>query len=281
MPSLASAILEMRSSLAFCAISMSEAIYGSFCCGTASYLILCARHYKGCAIARTLTEIKIQAALSENKSPGHSGFRPSVASQKLRFRCLLLRDSEQNAAAEARAHRRRPAFRDFHRAVLEFRDLPDRIEHRVRKQIGCRFVVTERDEHRAHRRAVVGARVERDLSAARFHRDDVAGLDAHFVEVEWVEGRDGLRLDVVEHGRATRHRAGVPVFELPARDKHHRVAVVRAFVGRNQVRGYELAAARGRGEMRAEYNGFSRVALLLARVGYRGLALEPLPGDPR
>src|SRR5882724_4991678 len=62
MPSLASATLEMRSSLAFCAISMSEAIYESFCCGTALCLILRARHYKGCAIARTLTEIKIQAA---------------------------------------------------------------------------------------------------------------------------------------------------------------------------------------------------------------------------
>src|SRR5438046_1844978 len=196
MASFARAILEMRSSLAFCAISMSEAIYGCFCCGTASCLILWARHYKGCAIARTLTEIKIQAALSENKSPGHSGFRPSDASQKLRFRCLLLRDGEQNAAAEARVYGRRPAFRDFHRTVLELRDLPDRIEHGVREQIGSRFVVTERNKHRANRRAIVGARVERNLSAARFHRDDITRLDAHFVEVERMERRDGLGLDV-------------------------------------------------------------------------------------
>src|SRR5207302_7732228 len=119
MPSFARAILEMRSSLAFCAISMSEAIYGSFCCGTASCLILWARHYKGCAIARTLTEIKIHAALGETKSPGPPGLRSSEASQKLRFRRFLLRDGEQRSPAEARVHRRRSAFRDFHRAVLE------------------------------------------------------------------------------------------------------------------------------------------------------------------
>src|SRR6266852_7886323 len=131
MPSLASAILEMRSSLAFCAISMSDAIYCSFCCGAARGLILGARHYKGCAIARTLTEVKIQAPRN-----------PRGVSVELRFRGLLLRDCEQRSTAEARVHRCRPAFRDFHRAVLELRDLPDRIEHGVRKQIGCRFVVT-------------------------------------------------------------------------------------------------------------------------------------------
>src|SRR5882762_11952375 len=60
MPSFARAILEMRSSFAFCAISMSEGINCSLCCGTALCLILWARHYKGGAFGRTLTEIKIQ-----------------------------------------------------------------------------------------------------------------------------------------------------------------------------------------------------------------------------
>src|SRR3989442_15351284 len=114
MPSFARAILEMRSSLAFCAISMSEAINCSFCCGTAWGLILWARHYKGCAFGRTLTEIKIQAA------------RPRRVSAELR-RGLLLRGGEQRSAAEARVHRRRPAFCHFHRAVLELRDLAERI----------------------------------------------------------------------------------------------------------------------------------------------------------
>src|SRR6266852_9933279 len=73
-PSLASAILEMRSSLAFCAISMSDDIYCSFCCGAARGLILGARHYKGCAIARTLTEIKIQAARTRGESRRNYAF---------------------------------------------------------------------------------------------------------------------------------------------------------------------------------------------------------------
>src|SRR6266849_10802607 len=74
MPSLASAILEMRSSLAFCAISMSDAIYCSFCCGAARGLILGARHYKGCAIARTLTEVKIQAPRTRGESRWNYAF---------------------------------------------------------------------------------------------------------------------------------------------------------------------------------------------------------------
>src|SRR5437879_7439221 len=69
MPSLASATLEMRSSLAFCAISMSEGIDCSFCCGAALYLILSEKHYKGCAIARTLTEIKIQVPQTRGEAP--------------------------------------------------------------------------------------------------------------------------------------------------------------------------------------------------------------------
>jgi len=54
---------------AFCAISMSEAINCSLCCGTASCFILWARHYKGCAFHRTLTEIKIQAARTRGEAP--------------------------------------------------------------------------------------------------------------------------------------------------------------------------------------------------------------------
>jgi len=55
-----------------------------------------------------------------------------------------------------------------------------------------------------------------------------------------MEGRNRLGLDVIEHASAARHRAGVPVLELAARDEHHRVLVVRALVGRNQVRGTNL-----------------------------------------
>src|SRR6266853_1512501 len=205
MPSLASAILEMRSSLAFCAISMSEAIYGSFCCGAARGLILGARHYKGCAIARTLTEVKIQAPRN-----------PRGVSVELRFRGLLLRDCEQRSTAEARVHRCRPALRDLHRAVLELRDLADRVELGVGEHVRRRLVVAERDEYSARRSAVVGARVKGNLSAARFDGHDLACLHPEPVEVDRMERRDGLGLDVVEHRRAARHRTGVPMLELAA-----------------------------------------------------------------
>src|SRR5437773_11987362 len=73
----------------------------------------------------------------------------------------------------------------------------------------------------------------------------------------------------------------MPVFKLPARYKHHRILIVRALRRRDQVRGNELAAARGCGEMRDEYDGLARVAFFLARISDGGLALEALPGDPR
>ena len=59
------------------------------------------------------------------------------------------------------------AGRHAHRAILELRNLAERIEHRIREQIRRRLVVAERNEHRAARRAVVGARAKRDAAAAR------------------------------------------------------------------------------------------------------------------
>src|SRR6266704_2733756 len=155
MPSFARAILEMRSSLLSVRFrcrrpSSAPSAAGYF------VLILWARHYKGCAFGRTLTEIKIQAALSETKTPGRPGASAIRGQSELRFRCFLLRDGEQRSAAEARVHRHRTAFRDFHRAVLELRDLADRVEHRVGEHVRRCLVVAERDEHSANRRAVVG-----------------------------------------------------------------------------------------------------------------------------
>src|SRR5471030_1317980 len=67
---------------------------------------------------------------------------------------------ERLAAAEAGMHRHRPALLHFHRAVLELRDLADRIEHRVGELVRRRFVKAERDEHRAARGAGVSARIQ-------------------------------------------------------------------------------------------------------------------------
>lgn len=51
-----------------------------------------------------------------------------------------------------------PSGNQAHRAVLEFGNLPERIEGRIGEQVGCRFVVGKGNEYRAARRAAVGAR---------------------------------------------------------------------------------------------------------------------------
>src|SRR5438105_3380322 len=68
----------------------------------------------------------------------------------------------------------RPALAHAHRAVLELGDLPEGIERIRGEQVRRRLVVGERDEGGLAGRAVVGARRERGLAAARLHRDDVA-----------------------------------------------------------------------------------------------------------
>src|SRR5437016_14639693 len=69
---------------------------------------------------------------------------------------------EQLPAAEARMRGHLSAWLDFHRAILELRYLPDRIQRRVGQHIGGGLVIAKRDEDRALRRAFVGARVQRD-----------------------------------------------------------------------------------------------------------------------
>ena len=72
---------------------------------------------------------------------------------------------QQNPAAEAHAVERRAAGRHLHRAVLEFRNLAERIQHGVGEPVGGGFVVAERDKDRTARLALVGARVQRNGSA--------------------------------------------------------------------------------------------------------------------
>src|SRR5688572_29110292 len=71
----------------------------------------------------------------------------------------------------------------LHRAVLELRDLAERIERRVGELVGRGLVEGERDEDRAARRAFVGARGERDLAAARRHGDHVAWQRPQRIEI--------------------------------------------------------------------------------------------------
>ena len=88
-----------------------------------------------------------------------------------------------------------------------------------------------------------------------------------------------IRLDRVEHLGAARHAAGVPVLELPPGDQHERIGAVGLLGGGDHLRRDELAPAGRRRERLGEHDARSGIAFLLARIGDRVLALEPLPRD--
>src|ERR1700681_859869 len=96
---------------------------------------------------------------------------------------------EHLPAAEARMGGHLSAWRDFHRAILELRYLPDRIQRRVGQHVGGGLVITERDEDRALRRTFVGACIQRDAAAARLDGDHVTWLHAQPCQVERIERR--------------------------------------------------------------------------------------------
>ena len=116
---------------------------------------------------------------------------PCAAQSGLRRRGDI---GQQRAAAEAHAARRVAAGRDPDGAVLELRNLAERIEHRVGELVRGGLVVAERHEHRPARHAIVCARIERDAAAPGFERYDVTGLEAQAFEIERVYGGDGLGL---------------------------------------------------------------------------------------
>src|SRR5262245_2458668 len=93
---------------------------------------------------------------------------------------------QERAAAKAHLYRRWPAFRHSNCTVLEFWNLAERIEDGVREHVRRGFVVAEGHEHGALRHAIVSARVERNLPAARLDRDRVARLGAELFEIEWM-----------------------------------------------------------------------------------------------
>src|SRR4051812_49082884 len=68
--------------------------------------------------------------------------------------------------AVARIAGRRAALRHLHRAILELRDLAERVERRVRQDVRRRLVEGERNEDRAARGAGVFPDEEADLAAA-------------------------------------------------------------------------------------------------------------------
>src|SRR5947207_1437921 len=148
--------------------------------------------------------------------PPHRTMAPAVCI--LNF--ALLR--KQSASAKTQTLRDDATGAHLDRAVLELRNLAERIEHRVGEHVRRRLVVAERHEHRPARHAVIRARVERDAAAPRGDGEDVARRHARVLQIEWMDRSDRLRLERIERRRATRHRAGVPVLELAPGDQHLR-----------------------------------------------------------
>ena len=70
------------------------------------------------------------------------------------------------------------------------------------------------------------------------------------LEIERVDRRDRLRLDVIEGPTAARHRSGMPVFELPAGDEHHRVFGVGRSAAEMRSAGTNLARPSASGRFR-------------------------------
>src|SRR5215472_3794036 len=132
MPSFACAILEMRSSLAFWAISISEAIdLLLLCCGMLG--VWRAKHYKGCPKTRTLTEVKTKCPTTGRSS----GRQHPTRSAHRRLPGRLQRLS----AAVAQPYRLGPAFCDLDGAVFELRDFAEGIERRIGQHVRRRLVV--------------------------------------------------------------------------------------------------------------------------------------------
>src|SRR5256885_5108492 len=69
------------------------------------------------------------------------------------------------------------------------------------------------------------------------------------------------------------------MLELAPGDAHHWILLIGTLGGGKDVGGHELAAPGGGREVRLEHHRLSRIAFVLAGIGDRRVALEPLPGD--
>ena len=141
----------MRCIFAFWAISMSRwawASPGSCWLGSSAMcraVCVAGPTIRRAASERDLTAVKLRRPAAVSRDPCAIAASARAPGRR-----------RSSSAASAR----RPCV-TAHRAVLELGDLAERVERRVGQQVGRRLVVAERDEDRAARRALVGARVQR------------------------------------------------------------------------------------------------------------------------
>ena len=165
-------------------------------------------------------------------------------------------------------------------AVLELGDLAERIERGVGQLVDRRLVVAERHEHRAARRTVVGAGIQRDAAAAR--------LDGHHVARPcrpWPARSSGCTSATGSGSMASStvaRRVMLPVCQCsswrPVISTIGYSASGRSSAGMMSAGTKRRAPALAR-EVVDEHHRLAGIAFLRARIGDRMLALQPLPGD--
>src|SRR3984957_19525052 len=182
-------------------------------------------------------------------------------------------------AAEARLDGSGPAQGHTHCTVFELRNLAEGIQCRVGKLVDRRFVVAKGHEHGPMWRTLIGTRVQAHRAAARLDGDQIAGLRTEPRHIERIERCHRIRLNGIQHPRAARHAAGMPMLELAAGDQHHRILVVGPLIGRNDVGGHESRFAGGCRKRVDEHHGVPGIPFLFAGVCDAVFRLQTFPGD--
>jgi len=93
------------------------------------------------------------------------------------------------------------------------------------------------------------------------------------------EARDCRGLERIEHGRAARHRAGVPVLELAAGGEDERILGVGLSSGAVYLVGNQLRETAGTRKALVEHDIVARHVRPVDRIGDVILACDALPGD--
>ena len=120
-----------------------------------------------------------------------------------------------------------------------------------------------------------------NATTTRLHGHDVTRLKAKRCHVRPAHRHRRHGLKCIKHHRATRHAAGMPVFELTASDQHKRKILIRPFVGRDDVGRHQMHTAVSSRKAVDKNSRRARVVGTQAGVGHAGLALKSLPGDAR
>ena len=104
-------------------------------------------------------------------------------------------------------------------------------------------------------------------------------MPAHIGKIKRVHQCDRIRLNGIEHRRAPRHAAGVPMLQLPPGNEHHRVFGIGAFIGANDVSGHKTRTTPFTRKVIDEHDGLAGIAFFGAWISHCVFTLQTIPGD--